>query len=495
MGFQIYPYFPYSYLITLIPIFLLTDLFLYKPTMLAEVLGQIGYRFTLVFTNDVSSQQAGQLAYGMASASEVAFFSYIYARLEKDQYRKLTSWTRAGTMGGRTFGYLTSQLIILAGLGTYRTLNKIAFVLPCIVLVFCILLPRVHWKVMVSRMSEARAKSNKVKKSRPLPTNYKEYIIYRARKLKSDFVKIYSVGFIRKWSFWWAMTTCMSLQVSQYAQTLWGEVQQGKESPLNGFAEAGYTFTSTFAILAMNAIPINWDKWGETALVLISSIDAGLLILYSQTGSIWVMYGCYIGYRSLYQVMITIAQWNIAKKMICESYGLVFGVNSFIALIMQSIIMFVVADKRGLGMKVREQYLVYAGCHLLIAVIFAVSVTITIVSWICNKSKKTHEDEHHDTTAVIERPLSRKSTKSYKVEPMELSVASVVNPVSDAPIEEPRASSNADISTIESHFEGFESESYDSEEILSDDEGTANHKVSLPGGTMAASFSASFSKV
>jgi len=62
------------------------------------------------------------------------------------------------------------------------------------------------------------------------------------------------------------------------------------------------------AILALNAFPLDWDKWGEIALVLISSIDALMLIIYANTESIWIMYLCYIGYRSLYQVMITIAQ-------------------------------------------------------------------------------------------------------------------------------------------------------------------------------------------
>lgn len=39
----------------------------------------------------------------------------------------------------------------------------------------------------------------------------------------------------------------------------------------------------------------------------------------------------------------------------CESYGLVFGVNGFIALIMQTILTAVVSDKRGLGLPVRGQ--------------------------------------------------------------------------------------------------------------------------------------------
>lgn len=58
----------------------------------------------------------------------------------------------------------------------------------------------------------------------------------------------------------------------------------------------------------MNSFSLNWDKWGEAALVIISIIDAIIILLYSKTESIFVMYGCYICYRSLYQVIITIAQ-------------------------------------------------------------------------------------------------------------------------------------------------------------------------------------------
>ncbi|TMS35503.1 hypothetical protein L596_002894 [Steinernema carpocapsae] len=222
---EIYPYTAYTYALSLIPIFLLTDLFLYKPTMTIEMIGQIVFRAALVFGHSVLSQQVGMIFYGIASASEVAFFSYIYAKLEKDQYQKLTSWTRAATMGGRTFGYLTSQFIILTHLGNYLTLNQAALVMPCLVLVLCIFLPRVHWKQMVVRMNEAKGTIIAAEANNKSPKTYWAYICYRVRKLRSDFTKVYSVGFIRKWSFWWAMTTCMSLQVAMYAQTLWGEVQ------------------------------------------------------------------------------------------------------------------------------------------------------------------------------------------------------------------------------------------------------------------------------
>uniref|UniRef100_A0A0N5A404 Uncharacterized protein n=1 Tax=Parastrongyloides trichosuri TaxID=131310 RepID=A0A0N5A404_PARTI len=387
---QVYPLSAYSYLIFLIPIFLLTDIFLYKPTMIIEMVGQVLLRYLFIYGLSLFEQQIAYVFYGIASASEVAFFAYIYAVLDKEQYQKLTTWTRAATMGGRTTGYIAAQFIILAGIGDYLTLNKIALVFPSVVLLICICLPRVHWKHMVERLFDSNDNNdNKTIKNDDKPDCYTKYLVYRFRQLKSDFIKIYSVGYIRKWSFWWAMTTCMSLQVALYAQTLWGEATE-KNNPLNGFAEAAYTFTAAISILLMNKINLNWDKYGEIALVLISSIDAGLLFLNAATSNIFVMYGCYIGYRSFYQVMITIAQWNIAKKMMCESYGLVFGVNSFIALTMQSIIAAVISDKRGLGMDVRSQYIVYCGCHLLIAVIFLCSVINTLITNRLSKRKITN---------------------------------------------------------------------------------------------------------
>ncbi|KAL7076839.1 hypothetical protein ACQ4LE_004141 [Meloidogyne hapla] len=387
---EIYPFTPYAYMTALVPIFLFTDLFLYKPTMFVEIIGQIIFRSTLVFGGSIISQIIGQISYGIASASEIAFFSYIYARLEKEQFKTLTSWTRAGTMAGRTTGYLFSQFLILSNLSDLFILNIIALVMPCFVLIICFILPRVHWKVMVKRIIET--KSNKIKninssENKQIPLNYSQYLQFRIRKLHSEFIKIYSVGHIKKWSIWWAMTTCMSLQVALFSQTLWGEVQKGENSqnPLNGFAEASYTATATLAILALNSFPLDWDKWGEIALVFISSIDAAMLIIYANTNSIWIMYLCYIGYRSLYQVMITIAQWNIAKKMLCESYGLVFGVNSFIALFLQSVLTFVVTDKRGLGLHVRQQYLIYGFMHFFIALIFLFSVIFTFIGYFYGK--------------------------------------------------------------------------------------------------------------
>ncbi|KAI6238059.1 Folate-like transporter 2 [Aphelenchoides fujianensis] len=264
-----------------------------------------------------------------------------------------------------TLGYLASQVIILTQLGDYLTLNIIAFCMPCFVLLFCIFMPRVHWKRMVERMVEAKrmefnpadTQSRKQWRRRcPNPTGNTWQ--KRVRTLRSDLTLIYRSAYIRRWSLYWALGTAMSLQVALLSQTLWGEVQTAdmKESPMNGFAEAGYTFVATISILCMNSFAIDWDKWGEAILVLISVIDTIILVIYSQSQSIWVMYGCYIAYRSLYQVMVSIAQWNIAKKM-----DWVLGI--------------------------REQYLVYGGCHFVIGLIFFCSTMYTLVHYLVRRPK------------------------------------------------------------------------------------------------------------
>uniref|UniRef100_A0A914PFU6 Uncharacterized protein n=1 Tax=Panagrolaimus davidi TaxID=227884 RepID=A0A914PFU6_9BILA len=458
--------------------------------MYLEIIGQITYRFTLVFTNNLFSQQFGQGMYGIASASEIAFFSYIYGKLEKNQYQRLTSWTRAGTMAGRTGGYVVAQILILTGTGTYVFLNQVAFSFSCLALVFCFLMPRVNWRKLIERIRvEQESEKSRAKSSHtPLPTSYKQYVIYRLGKLRSDFVKVYSNPFICKWSFWWAITTCMSLQISLYSQTLFGQAQGANDIPLNGFADAGYTFTATVGILLLNSLPINWNKWGETALVIISTLDAIFLYIYSTSTSAYPMYIVYIFYRSFYQVMITIAQWNIAKKMVCDSYGLVFGVNSFIALIMQSALTRIVSDKRGLGMQVRDAFLVYASLHALIAVIFLVSVIYTVICWYCKRDKIS------PTTMSSKRTSNRKSIQVKQPKTAEENLQGIS---SSATLETDITS----IASIETVVPGSKSKggdvaseldfSSDSEDEFDSDE---DKVPGMPTDTLAASFSASMSR-
>ena len=41
-----------------------------------------------------------QFTYGIATSTEVAYYSYIYAKVDSDKYQKVTSFTRVATLLG-----------------------------------------------------------------------------------------------------------------------------------------------------------------------------------------------------------------------------------------------------------------------------------------------------------------------------------------------------------------------------------------------------------
>ncbi|XP_035854689.1 thiamine transporter 1-like [Sander lucioperca] len=51
-------------------------------------------------------------------------------------------------------------------------------------------------------------------------------------------------------------------------------------------------------------------------------------------------------------------------------YALVFGVNTFVALLLQSLLTVVVVDSAGLGLDVFTQYLIYGGYFAVISMVF-----------------------------------------------------------------------------------------------------------------------------
>nr|XP_029502892.1 thiamine transporter 1-like [Oncorhynchus nerka] len=53
-----------------------------------------------------------------------------------------------------------------------------------------------------------------------------------------------------------------------------------------------------------------------------------------------------------------------------QRYALVFGVNTFIALLLQTLLTVVVVDSVGLGLDIFPQFLIYASYFAVIAVIF-----------------------------------------------------------------------------------------------------------------------------
>lgn len=60
-------------------------------------------------------------------ACEVAYYTYIYAKVDKEYYQRVTSHTRAAILAGRAFSAILGQVLVSFNIMDYRQLNYITF--------------------------------------------------------------------------------------------------------------------------------------------------------------------------------------------------------------------------------------------------------------------------------------------------------------------------------------------------------------------------------
>ncbi|NXO03854.1 S19A3 protein, partial [Rhinopomastus cyanomelas] len=137
------------------------------------------------------------------------------------------------------------------------------------------------------------------------------------------------------------------------------------------------------ASMAVGFVKVNWDLSGELALGIFSALAAGSLFLLHSTGNIWACYASYLTFKACYMLLITIATFQIAITLSMERYALVFGFNNFVALVIQTILTMVVVDSKGLGLDISTQFLIYGSYFALIAGVFLIGSTYTIISIKC----------------------------------------------------------------------------------------------------------------
>lgn len=109
---EIYPVWTYSYLALLFPIFLATDYLCYKPVLILQASSLVVTYAVVLSKKTLVAMQLMQFFFGLATASEVAYYSYIYSVVEPAQYQRVTSYCRSITLFGSAAGSLTGQLLL-----------------------------------------------------------------------------------------------------------------------------------------------------------------------------------------------------------------------------------------------------------------------------------------------------------------------------------------------------------------------------------------------
>ncbi|EFO97194.1 CRE-FOLT-1 protein [Caenorhabditis remanei] len=379
---QVYPYWTYSYMMALIPMFVLTDILRYKPIVMIEAIGLVATWGLLVFGKGVTQMQIMQVSFGVASAAEIAYYSYIYSIVDRKHYKRATSYIRSAALFGKLVAFGLGQTLISTHASNYLVLNQISLGAVCLVTIIAVFLPRVKSekaKVSMRALSIEEQQNLELVTSSPKEKKLSYTQEYLKRSLEE--LKTCSKNHeLLKWSLWWALASCGVYQVQNYTQSLWKEMQTDPDDVANGVVEFVNTALGAFLSLFIHHLSINWARHGQMILFVTSAIVAGLLYVCSQTQTVMVAYVAYVVIASIYHMLITAASANVAKELSSNNHGLIFGCNTFLAVCLQSILTLVVVDSRFLHLGIRTQFVIYSGYFAIVALIFAVFFVISLFS-------------------------------------------------------------------------------------------------------------------
>ena len=102
-----------------------------------------------------------QFTYGIATSTEVAYYTYIYAKVPKSSYQKVTSFTRVAILLGRFVSGVSSQLLVSGsriGLPSldYRQLNYLSLISVSLATIVSFLLPKVSRTLYFHRQDPSK---------------------------------------------------------------------------------------------------------------------------------------------------------------------------------------------------------------------------------------------------------------------------------------------------------------------------------------------------
>uniref|UniRef100_A0A8C5A669 Solute carrier family 19 member 2 n=1 Tax=Gadus morhua TaxID=8049 RepID=A0A8C5A669_GADMO len=439
---EIYPVWTYSYLALLFPVFLATDYLRYKPVLILQAASFVATYAVLVWGRGVPAMQVLELAFGLASATDVAYYSYIYSVVPPASYQRVTGFCRGATLLGSAAGSLSGQLLV--SLAAVRLRRLVEATLAAAVVAFTVpwFLPMPGRSLFFHRSGEEEGEATAEEEGRsrngtameggsrngtamegrtrgvqersddadskvPLnsqrvdPRQRSSGLTEVLRLLWRDFLRCYSQRPLLAWSAWWALSTCGYFQVVNYAQALWERVRSPTDLEIyNGYVETLATLLGAMAALAVGSVRVSWATWGEAALCLFSAVMAACVFTMDLVRHVGVCYGAYVLFRTAYMLLITVATFQIAASLSMQRYALVFGVNAFVALLLQSVLTLVVVDTAGLGLDVFSQFLIY-GCYFAaIAAIFLLAALSKMASGRRSKTPAVPGETDSDTRSL-----------------------------------------------------------------------------------------------
>ncbi|XP_076752468.1 thiamine transporter 2 [Xylocopa sonorina] len=430
---EIFPVSTYSYFATLVVVFLITDFIRYKPIIVLCGLSGIITFVLIIIGQDVFTMQILEFFYGLFLSTEVAYYTYIYAKVDKKHYQEVTSHTKAASLFGRCMSGIVAQLTVSFNILSYHDLNYITLTALILATIWAICLPSVGQSIYFHRKDEnctnhvsltsngiVELQQNDLNCITQRPGQQNEHSssntnISVIRKLKDayillwkDVIQAYTNNHVLRWSIWWSYSTCGYLQVISYIQLLWQTAVSPEDKIYNGAVDFICTITGAITVFCIGKISFHWSLIrGNIIIAFVAVVEGLLLIAASYSHNIWLLYFAYIVFGIIYQAMLTVASFEVAKCISEDSYGLIFGINTFFALLLQSLLTLIVVNGN-LNLELRSQYFVYGSCFIAIAIYY---ILLSIATFFGQHYKKNagfktgakdhNTDTEYDTVSKI----------------------------------------------------------------------------------------------
>ncbi|KAG3275434.1 thiamine transporter 2-like [Ictidomys tridecemlineatus] len=267
-----FPLWPYSYLVLLLPVFVLTDYVRYKPVIFLQGISFIVTWLLLLFGQGVKIMQLVEFVYGLVSATEVAYYAYIYSVVRPEHYQKVSGYCRSVTLVAYTAASVLAQLLVSLANVSYFHLHVISLASVSVAFFFSLFLPMPK-KSMFFHAKPSKQASQKTPGQTAVPEEAlrgDEAAHQEAGSLPrpgeesqasspkpkheawrscvqwfQDLRECYSSKRLFYWSLWWALSTAGFNQVLNYVQILWDDKAPSQDfSIYNGAVEALETLGS-----------------------------------------------------------------------------------------------------------------------------------------------------------------------------------------------------------------------------------------------------------
>lgn len=267
---EITPVLTYSYMVVLVPAFLLTDLMRYKPVLVVQGISQVVIWIILLLGSTLLEMQLMEFFYGITMACRLAYSSYIFSLVKPGQYQRVAGYSRSSVLLGVFTSSVVGQLCLSLGDITYYTLSAISLGFVSFGLLLALGLPWPKRSLFFNRMKnqQQRELAAVAAKSETDHMNPKDGALSAAAaplcsasrwkdtvlvQMLLEVRGILKRPNLRLWCLWWVLNSTGYYLVLFYVHILWNKVGPVSENKhiYNGAVEAASTLLSEASVFSI----------------------------------------------------------------------------------------------------------------------------------------------------------------------------------------------------------------------------------------------------